>query len=174
VTDDSTTFLALLLARFECAEEPQQGSERERQQAQAPLAAAGAHASLRRRGETSVTSSFSSVLRRPLSSRSPVSTPRKQTEMPPVSSDTTDRDGVGLFGDAERRAVAGAELLRHFGVGRQGQEAGRGGDAFVLHDDRAVVERRVGREDVDQQVVGELGVEQDAVLDVFAQALETL
>ena len=79
-------------------------------------------------------------------------------------------DGVGFFGDADAGAVAGAELGGEQRIHGERQEAGGGGDAVFLHDDRAVVQRGAGTEDCGQQIVGEAGVERDSALDVGAQA----
>ena len=80
------------------------------------------------------------------------------------------RNRVVLFGEAERRAVAGAEIAAHAWIDRQRQKTGRGRDAIALDDDRAVVQRRRWLEDARQQVVGDHRVERNAALDVVAKA----
>src|ERR1700755_1367709 len=59
--------------------------------------------------------------------------------------------GVGIFGDADGGAVAGAEVLAQPRVLRQRQKARGSGDAFALDDDRAVVQRRLRIKDGDEQ-----------------------
>ena len=54
---------------------------------------------------------------------------------------------VGLLGEADGGAMAGAERLADVRVGGQRQEAAGGGDAALAHDERAVVDRRGGDED---------------------------
>ena len=65
--------------------------------------------------------------------------------------------------------MAGAELTAHSRIDRQRQEARRRGNAILLDDDRAVVQRRAGLEDRHQQVVGQRRVDRNAALDVVAQ-----
>ena len=55
-------------------------------------------------------------------------------------------DGVVLLGQADRGAVARAEIAPDDRIDGQRQEAGRGGDAILLNDDRAVMERRARAE----------------------------
>ena len=113
------------------------------------------------------------MLRRFLPSRSRISSPSKATEMMPLFPRPPRRPRRSPR-DAERGAVAGAELLGQLGVARERQEAGGGGDPVVLDDHRAVVKRRVRGEDVDEQVVRDRGVELDPVLDVVAEPLQPL
>ena len=87
---------------------------------------------------------------RPRSSR-----PLIASEMTPVSSDTTIGQRVVLLSQAERGAVARAQLAADPRVHRQRQEAGRRRDPVALHDHRAVVQRRRRLEDAGQQVVGD-------------------
>ena len=65
--------------------------------------------------------------------------------------------------------MARPELLAQLRVHRQRQEARGGGDAIVLDDDGPVVQRRLGQEDAQQQIVGQDGVERDAAFDVVAE-----
>ena len=60
-----------------------------------------------------------------------------------------DRHRVVLLGQADRGAMPRPELLAQLRVHRQRQEAGGRRDAIVLHDDRAVVQRRRRLEDAD-------------------------
>ncbi len=81
-----------------------------------------------------------------------------------------DRNRIVLFGQADRRAMARAEVPRELRVDRQRQKARRRGHAIVLHDDRAVVQRRLRLKDAHEQIVGEHGVERKPRLDVVPQA----
>ena len=47
-------------------------------------------------------------------------------------------------------------------------------NAIFLNDDGSVMQRGIGRKDVDQKIVGNQGVEGDSVLDVVAQAFQPL
>ena len=70
--------------------------------------------------------------------------------------------------------MARSELAAQSRVDRQRQKArGRGG-AIALHDHRAVMQRRRRLKDADQQIVGELGIERNAALDVVAKADRSL
>src|SRR5437773_6103700 len=80
------------------------------------------------------------------------------------------RHRVRVLGEPDRGPVAAPQGPRQFGVDGQGEEAGRGRRPVALDDHRAVVERGLGVEDVDQQVVGQEGVEGDAGLDVAPEA----
>ena len=81
-----------------------------------------------------------------------------------------DRDRIIFFRQTDRRPMARPELLAEPRVDRQRQKTGRGRHAIVLHDDRAVVERRRGLKNAQQQIVRQQGVERNAALDVVAQA----
>ncbi len=100
--------------------------------------------------------------------------PSSASEICPVSSDTTTATASLSSRQADGRAMPRPELAAHTRVDGQRQEAGGRGDAVLLEDDRAVVQRRAGLEDRHQQVVGQLRVERDAALDVVAQADLTL
>src|SRR5260221_1568003 len=88
-----------------------------------------------------------------------------------------ERDDAGLFGhhhrhrvrvfrQADGRPVPAAQGARELAVDGEGKEAGRGGHPIGLDDHGPVVERGLGVEDADQQVVVEDGIEGDAGLDV--------
>lgn len=63
-------------------------------------------------------------------------------------------------GDAERRAVPGAEVLS---LGdSQGEDAAGGHDPALADDDGPVVERRLGIKDVHEQLAGKQGVQPHA------------
>src|SRR5581483_11230176 len=80
-----------------------------------------------------------------------------------------DRERVRLLREPDRRAMARAERLRDVRVRREGQEAAGRGDAAVLDDERAVVDRRVGKEDARHELLRHLGVEPRADVDVLVQ-----
>src|SRR6478672_11676150 len=65
--------------------------------------------------------------------------------------------------------MARTQLLREFRVHRQRKKAGRGRDPVVLHDTRAVVQRRGWLKVAQYEIVGEQSLERDAPLDVVAQ-----
>ncbi len=65
--------------------------------------------------------------------------------------------------------MAGAKLRREHRIHRKRQEAGRGGNPALLHDDSAVVQRRAGTEDGDQQIIGKVGVQRHPAFDEGAQ-----
>ena len=66
--------------------------------------------------------------------------------------------------------MAGAELGGEQRIHGERQEAGGGGHAVALQNDRAVVQWGAGTEQSCQQFVGEMGVERDSALDVGTQA----
>src|SRR5436190_1132779 len=80
-----------------------------------------------------------------------------------------DRERIGLLGEPDGGAVAGAERLRDGGIGGERQEAAGRGDAPLLDDEGAVVDRRAGHEDARHQLLGDLRVEARADLDVLVQ-----
>jgi hypothetical protein len=81
-----------------------------------------------------------------------------------------DDEGVGLLGQAERRAVAGAEaLVRDGELGERQDDAG-GDDGVALDEHGAVVERSVGREQADDEVGGDARLDAGAGLGVFIEA----
>jgi hypothetical protein len=59
-------------------------------------------------------------------------------------------------------------------VSGQRKEARSGADPSLLHDDGAIVQRRAGREDAEDQIVCEQRVNRDPRLDVVAQSLLSL
>src|SRR5829696_2647938 len=61
------------------------------------------------------------------------------------------RRGVALLGQADRGAMPGAELTAEPRVHRQREEARGGGDAALLQDNRAVMQRGPWPEDGDQK-----------------------
>src|SRR5205807_2122092 len=70
--------------------------------------------------------------------------------------------GVGLLGQSQRGAVAGAErLVRDLELGERKHAAGAD-DAVAPHQHGAVVQRRVRREDGGEQVGRHLGLHRDA------------
>src|SRR2546427_65426 len=85
-----------------------------------------------------------------------------------------DHHAVVLLRQADRRAVPRAVLARQLRIGRHRQEAGRRLHATLADDDRPVVHRRAGREDVHQQVVGDRGIELDPGVDLIRQRLLAL
>ena len=101
-------------------------------------------------------------------SRSRAIEPLKHSEISPRSSRHDDDDRVGVLGDAERGAVAGAELGAEVGRARQRQQRARELDPVVLVDhDRAVVELVVlrGHEQRDQQLARQRGIDPRRVVD---------
>ena len=70
-----------------------------------------------------------------------------------------EHDGVGLLGQAERRAMARAEARMRQRLFGERQKASRRLDAALAHDHRAVVQGRRGREEREQQLLREIGVE---------------
>ena len=85
--------------------------------------------------------------------------PPTTSEMAPVSSETTTATASvsSVTPMAARcRLPSSRDSSR---VDGEGQEAGGGGHAVALHDHRAVVQRRAGVEDADEQVVGDERVE---------------
>ena len=70
-----------------------------------------------------------------------------------------DGDGVRFLGDADARAVAQPEAAVEIFARGEGENAGGGGDAVVLHDDPAVVEDGLGVEDREHEFLRKNGVE---------------
>ena len=78
---------------------------------------------------------------------------------------------VGLVADAQRGSVSCAKVGVDSHLSAQGKKAGGCGDSVSAENDRAIVQRSAGREDVDQKVARDLGVEADATVGIVAQAL---
>src|SRR5262245_19591795 len=79
------------------------------------------------------------------------------------------RNRVVFLGEAERGAVAGAEIAAYAWIDRQRQKACGRRNAIAPDDDRPVVQRRGLLKNAGQQVVGDHRVEWDAALDVVAK-----
>ena len=92
--------------------------------------------------------------------------PPTTSEIMPVSSETTTATASVSSVTPMAARWRLPSWRRQLRVHGEGQEAGGGGDAVALHDHRAVVQRRARVEDADEQVVGDVGVEADARLDV--------
>ncbi len=81
-----------------------------------------------------------------------------------------DGNGIILFGQPDRGAMPRAKVSREQRVDGQRKEARGRGDAIVLHDDGAIVQRRFRLKDAHEQIVGKHRVERKPCFDVIAQA----
>src|SRR5215216_1271049 len=70
-----------------------------------------------------------------------------------------DRHRISIFSDANRGAMACAEISRESWIQCQRKKAGSGGDTMSTNDDRSIVQRARRVEDTNQQVVTELRIE---------------
>ncbi len=73
-----------------------------------------------------------------------------------------DRQGIGVLGHADGCPMAGAELAGSRDVVGQGKDDTGGNDAIAAREHRAVMQRGVWVEDVDEELAGEFCIDWDA------------
>ena len=77
--------------------------------------------------------------------------------------------GIGLFGDAERGAVARAPGFAQVRIGAERQETTHGGDPPFLDHERAVMDRRMRQKDALDQLAAYPSIEPRADFHVFVK-----